>query len=226
MDNYYNNELYHHGVKGMKWGVRKKIQQGVSNIQRRKHYNKDGSLNTAGRIQKAQDQYSTDVAKSLKTYSKARKTAKVTYKSSEKTKADKKQYRKEKWSANRKLAKNYVDDTNRYKENVKKSYNKGIRDSRFVSDNALTTNNKTLMKISDRMDKGDGLGKAVVKQAAIDTGKSLAKNALPVVASASLAYVAKRQNIKAQQKANESLVRLGQMKRKHVGKGVYRVYHG
>ena len=77
MDNYYNNELYHYGVKGMKWGVRKKIQQGVSNIQRRKHYNKDGSLNTAGRIQKAQDRYSTDVAKTLKTYSKADSTAKA-----------------------------------------------------------------------------------------------------------------------------------------------------
>lgn len=221
-----DQELYHYGVKGMKWGVRKKIQQGVSNIQRRKYYNKDGSLNTAGRIQKAQDQYSTDVAKSLKSYGKARKTAKTKYKSSEKTKADKKQYRKEKWSANKKLVNNYIDDTNRYKVNVKKSYNKGLQDSKFVSDGAFRPNNKTLMKISDKMDKGDGFGKAVSKQIAVDTGRNLAMQALPVIASASLAYVAKRKNIKAQQKANESLIRLGQLKRKHVGKGVYRVYHG
>lgn len=221
-----NNELYHYGVKGMKWGVRKKIQQGVNKYQRHKHYNKDGSLNTAGRIQKAKDRYSTDVAKTLKTYSKARATAKTKYKSSEKTKADKKTYRKEKWSANKKLVKNYLDDDSRYRENVRKSYNKGLQDSKFVMDNAFTSNNKKLMKISDRMDKGDSFRKAYAKQIAVDTGKNFVAQALPVIASASLAYVAKRQNIKAQQKANESLIRLGQMKRKHVGKGVYRVYHG
>lgn len=226
MDNYYNNELYHYGVKGMKWGVRKKIQQGVNNYQRRKHYNKDGSLNTAGRIQKAQDQYSTDVAKSIKKYSKERTAAKTKYKSSEKTRADKKQYRKEKWSANKKFVNNYIDDTDRYKVNVKKSYNKGLQDSKFVSDKAFRTNNKQLMKISDRMDKGDSFGKAFTKQVAVNTGRNLVIEALPVIASVSLAYVAKRKNIKAQQKANEHLIRLGQMKRKHVGKGVYRVYHG
>lgn len=26
---YNQNELYHHGVKGMKWGVRKKVLQGI-----------------------------------------------------------------------------------------------------------------------------------------------------------------------------------------------------
>lgn len=219
-----DQELYHYGVRGMKWGVRKKIQQGVSNIQRRKYYNKDGSLNTAGRVQKAQDQYSTDVAKTLKSYSKTRKTAKTKYKSSEKTKADKKQYRKEKWAANRKLVKNYLDDNTRYKDNVKNSYNKGLH--KFVPDNSFRTNNKQLMKISDRMDKGDSFAKAYVKQITFQTGKSLAIRALPAIASVSLSYVAKRQNIKAQQKVNESLIRLGQLKRKHVGKGVYRVYHG
>lgn len=33
----YNNELYHHGVKGQKWGVRR-------------YQNKDGSLTAAGRL--------------------------------------------------------------------------------------------------------------------------------------------------------------------------------
>lgn len=225
MDNY-NNELYHYGVKGMKWGVRKKNQQGVTNHQRRKHYNKDGSLNTAGRIQKAQDRYATDVTKSLKKYSKERATAKTKYKSSEKTKADKKQYKKAKMSANKKLVKNYLNDGKRYKENVKKSYNKGLQDSKFVSDKAFRTNNKQLMKISDRMDKGDSFGKAFTKQVAVNAGKNFVIQSLPFVASASLAYVAKQKNIRAQQKANEHLIRLGQMKRKHLGKGVYRVYHG
>lgn len=34
--NYYSNELYHHGIKGMKWGVRR-------------YQNKDGSLTNAGK---------------------------------------------------------------------------------------------------------------------------------------------------------------------------------
>ena len=33
---YYSNELYHHGIKGQKWGVRR-------------FQNKDGSLTNAGR---------------------------------------------------------------------------------------------------------------------------------------------------------------------------------
>ena len=39
---YYNNEMYHHGVKGMKWGVRR-------------FQNKDGSLTNAGRKRYDQD---------------------------------------------------------------------------------------------------------------------------------------------------------------------------
>lgn len=48
----YNNELYHYGVKGMKWGVRKKYQ------------NSDGSLNAKGVKKYAKKAYAQNQLKS------------------------------------------------------------------------------------------------------------------------------------------------------------------
>ena len=73
MDNYYNNELYHYGIKGMKWGVR------------RKYFTKDGKLNTAGRIVRAQGTYAKDMERTFKTFRDSRKSAKATYSSSSKS---------------------------------------------------------------------------------------------------------------------------------------------
>ena len=62
----YSSELYHYGVKGMKWGRRKK------------YYNKDGSLNTAGKQKEAKDKYKS--ARKAATNSAERKAAKKQYK--------------------------------------------------------------------------------------------------------------------------------------------------
>lgn len=64
----YEDELEHFGVKGMKWGVRKK------------YYNKDGSLNTSGRQKQIKDTYRSE--RKAATSRTERKVAKSKYRSS------------------------------------------------------------------------------------------------------------------------------------------------
>ena len=64
----YQDELQHFGVKGMKWGVRKK------------YYNKDGSLNTSGKQKQVKDTYKSE--RRAATSRAERKAAKNKYKNS------------------------------------------------------------------------------------------------------------------------------------------------
>lgn len=59
-------ELYHHGVKGMKWGVRR-------------YQNKDGSLTAAGRKRQAKEEYKKSKASAKEIYYNAKKKADFQY---------------------------------------------------------------------------------------------------------------------------------------------------
>lgn len=204
-----NDELYHYGIKGMKWGVRKK------------YYTKDGKLNTSGRIKQAKDTYSSNKQVNIERRKAARSKAKATYQSSGKTRADRSAYRKAKYNANANYASQKQKNKAQYKQDVTNSYNKKL--ARVSSKSALTAGNKQLQKISNRMDNGDGALKAVVKQSAVNTGKKMAAAALAYGSVLAYNKVATRIN---RDQMNRHVLRLGQQKLKKIDKNLYRIYHG
>lgn len=205
----YNNELYHYGVKGMKWGVRKK------------YYTKDGKLNTAGRIKQAKDTYSSNKQANIERRKAAISKAKAAYQSSGNTRADRSAYRKAKYNANANYASQKHKNKAQYKQDVTNSYNKKLQ--KVYSKSQLTARNKQLQKVSNRMDNGDGALKAVSKQAAVDTGKKMAAAALAYGSVLAYNKVATRIN---RDQMNRHILRLGQQKLKKIDKNLYRVYHG
>lgn len=204
-----NNELYHYGVPGMKWGVRKK------------YYTKDGKLNTSGRIKQAKDTYSSNKQANIERRKAARSKAKAAYQSSGKTNADRSAYRKAKYNANANYANQKHKNKSQYKQDVIKSYNKQL--ARVNNKSALTARNKQLQKISNRMDNGDGALKAIAKQSAVDTGKKMAAAALAYGSVIAYNKAATRIN---RDRVNRHVIRLGQQKLKKIDKNLYRIYHG
>lgn len=93
----YNNELYHYGVKGMKWGHRKK------------YYNSDGSLNDRGVKKYAKKGYAQDSFRSNKTVAGKAWDA---YTGAHKMHADAK-YETSSKKKNREVAEQYLRDKDR-----------------------------------------------------------------------------------------------------------------
>lgn len=109
MRNYnHSNELYHHGVKGMKWGIRR-------------YQNSDGSLTAAG-----QKRYARDARE--KEFTKYDSSTGTYYKTSKKNgrsdlKADPNRYVKEDLSRTKKLA----DETSNLTRNLKTANDQAIK---------------------------------------------------------------------------------------------------
>lgn len=120
---FYNNELHHAGIRGMKWGVRR-------------YQNKDGSLTDAGRKRYARDARE-------KEYDKYDSETRTYYKESKKNgrsdlAADADRYAKEDLSRSRKL----VDESSTMANKLKNA-----------NDNAIRNKSKNKMDLSKMTDK-------------------------------------------------------------------------
>ena len=124
MQNYnHSNELYHHGIKGMRWGIRR-------------YQNDDGSLTSAG-----QKRYARDARE--KEFNKYDSMTGKYYKSSKKNgrtdlEADANRYVKEDLSRTRKL----IDETANLTRNLK-----------TANDQSIKNKSKTRMKLDNMTDQ-------------------------------------------------------------------------
>lgn len=169
--NYYYNpdELYHHGVKGMKWGVRR-------------YQNKDGSLTTAGKKKQIMDDSKAEM-------NKARVNKRIKNSAKAAREADK-QYKQSK--------KNYKKAKSDFKEQKKidKFKKHGLNYNLDTATNVHYYGYKAAKRIEDRI-KNKKMSR--LKSEAIEAGRSSAKvAALTLGTVAAMALISNRPSVKYQ----------------------------
>lgn len=130
VNSYASDELYHWGVKGMKWGIRR-------------YQNKDGSLTAAGQkryAREAKEQRYKDYDESTGTYSKKTKKGK------QELEFDANKYARKDYQR----AKNLSDNTSQATRNLREINNKALRNR---SKEKMDLSNMTDKEMRDRINR-------------------------------------------------------------------------
>jgi hypothetical protein len=147
-----NNELYHHGVKGMKWGVRR-------------YQNKDGSLTDKGVKRYAKKGYAQDSLNSRKT---AVGKAYDKYTGAHKINASEK-YEKSSKAKNRERAERYLEESEAAKTAAKKKAAKVL--TKGAKATAEATAKIGMAYMTDQIFY-DGMGTKVAKETVKAMGRA------------------------------------------------------
>lgn len=134
---YYNEELYHYGVQGMKWGVRR-------------YQNEDGSLTDAGRSRQAR-KYSRELNKMDKSTIRVKRTVKEAESTAagfeQRAKRSRNAAKKMEFEARAKNTRNSVNEERKLIENNQKKIDDLVKQ---IQKEGYTVNSRDVRRFSNR----------------------------------------------------------------------------